>query len=1256
MSGFSGTERYEVQRLLGQGGMGTVYSVFDRRRQRDVALKLLLDSEAGSLFRFKREFRAVADLRHPNLVRLYDLGVLPQGGFFFTMELVDGLDLKAWVERKREESRRTIQVASDGSAVGEMAETKLDLDAGDATETRTMPWAPGGEDGDVTVHVARILGEVVEGLDYLHACRKVHRDLKPSNVMVGADGRAKLLDFGIVRDLDTEGLTVEGAVGTPLYMAPEQIGGEETGPPADAYSLGCILYQLLGGRPPFVGRASRVLMQHLREEPPPLSSLTPDADPRLAGLCGALLRKEPGERPNLAHVREVLAEVSGEAPRATTSIAPPPAEVELLGREPELGRLERAYQGLELGNRVVLVAGESGAGKSALIQEFVRRVPEGVIPWVGGCNEREHVPYKAFDAIVDSVAVELTRRGEAAVRLLPEGTTALTRLFPVLREVEVVARHDPETPLRDAQAERARAGLAFFQLLTNLNGGAPPLMVVEDLQRADPESLDVLSWLTEPDSPPALVIGTYGAEEVGPSHPLQEVLALEGVERLELQPLSREACDRLARQCAGTTLSQTQLERLAEDAAGNPYLVVELARAAAQLSADALPTVDELVGERLRALEEVPQRVVEVAAVAGGRADFTLLATVAEVEPAPLADALDELLRVQLLREVPGHHGEDAYDLLHNRLRQAVYEQLEPERRAALHRALASRLAEAGEPARAVEHYRLGGEAESAREAALAAAREAESLLAFDQAAELYALALPSEVDLSEPAQLEVAAARGYALAKAGRHHEAALAFEEAAPAAPPERGRELLLEAATRRIAAGDVEEGIAGFQFLLARYGHQIRPGLLRNGWTMLCRFVLLFVGWWVWDTFGRFRPAKVVGRPPRRPPTPEELFELRLYDRVHQCLTVARPLEAAVFGVLHAQRSRRYDEPTHQGRARIGYALFMAGEFGGLARSRVRHHLEIGEALCSEAGDGQGLLTGHMTRAYLGLIESNWTAVQRASEQARELARRRGLFGEPNLALIENIHLGAGVFRGQPDEVLDQASEYIASARARGNVAGVAWPSSMLGFVLLWLGQRERAGHVFKEALACTPERPLTVLRLHVELEALALELYDEDVEGGFAKLEDLERRWRSSGLIASSLENAAYRLTLARFRLLRALRGGEVEGCQLTQGLRRLLPTPKSIEEEMLRLRGALAYHRGQHRKALRLLDSAVARCEYRNNELGRAIALIGRGKVRAALGFPGANYDRQRGLQALAALGCEDTYLLRIEGWEEPAPA
>ena len=112
---------------------------------------------------------------------------------------------------------------------------------------------------------------------------------------------------------------------------------------------------------------------------------------------------------------------------------------------------------------------------------------------------------------------------------------------------------------------------------------------------------------------------TYGAEEVGPSHPLQEVLALEGVERLELQPLSREACDRLARQCAGTTLSQTQLERLAEDAAGNPYLVVELARAAAQLSADALPTVDELVGERLRALEEVPQRVVEVAAVAGGR-------------------------------------------------------------------------------------------------------------------------------------------------------------------------------------------------------------------------------------------------------------------------------------------------------------------------------------------------------------------------------------------------------------------------------------------------------------------------------------------------------------------------------------------------------------------------------------------------------------------------------------------------------------
>ncbi|MGE0710855.1 MAG: serine/threonine-protein kinase PknK [Planctomycetota bacterium] len=1255
---FTGTERYEVERLLGQGGMGTVYAVFDRRRQRKVALKVLLDTDAGSLFRFKREFRAVADLRHPNLVRLYDLGVLPTGGFFFTMELVEGLDLAAWIDRRRQESRRTVQVGAEGASGGDellgadvAAETQTSVDQPPADAEHTAPWVPppvGVDDGDdASSEVARVLAEVAEGLDYLHAARKVHRDLKPSNVMVDGQGRAKLLDFGILRDLDRAGLTVEGAVGTPLYMAPEQVAGEETGPPADLYALGCILYQLLTGRPPFVGRAARVLMQHMREVPPPPSSLKA-CDPRLDRLAEALLQKEAAARPLLAEVRETLWDVAGERPHTTSTAAAPPRDAELLGREGELRHLEQAYRDAAARAQVVLIGGESGAGKSALAAEFARRCPEGVVPWFGGCYEREHVPYKAFDAIVDAVAVDLARRGEEAFRLLPPGTAALSRIFPVLREVPVIARLDPETPLRDAQAERARAGKAFFALLTNLNGGAAPLLIIDDLQRSDQESLEAISWLGLPDAPPALVVGTFRSEEVDEEHALNGLLEQERVSRLDLPPLDRAASDELARSCAGTTLSETQLARLAEDARGNPFLVVELARAAAHLRQDALPTVDELVNERLSDLSAAPRRVLEVAAVVGGRAGFPLLQAGAELEAAALADALDELLRVQLLREVQGR-GEDAYDLIHDRLRAAIYERVPPARRQALHRELAALLAAGGEPARAVEHHRLGDEPEAAREAALAAAREAEQQLAFDKAAALYGLALGgADADVDRAVLVELAGA----LAKAGRHSEAAAAYERAEVGAPGPEKRELLLAAATRRIAAGDTGAGVAHFQRLLGQFGKRIRQGLLANFAAVIFGFLRLMLGWFAWDMVGRYRTRRRVAEVV--PPTPDQEFEIRLYDAVHQSLTVTRPLEAAQFGVLHALRSRGVEDPKHQGRARIGYAMFLAGELGTLARWRGYHHLEIGEALCSEAKDAAGLLMAHVARAFMALLQSNWEEVSRVSDEAQALARKAGLFGEPNLLVMENIHLGAELFRGRPDQVVESALEYVAAARARGNVLGVAWPASMLGYALLWRGERERAARAFAEAVECTTPEPLTVVRLHVELETLALDLYDERYDEGLAKLAELNKRWRCSGMVASSLENGAYRLTLARFRLLRAIRTGQAEHCILSEGLQRLLPAPASIREELLRLEAAQGFHAGHHRAALARLDCTLRLAERRGNWLGRGLALIARARVREALELPGAQLDRERGERVLAAIGCEGCYLLRTEGWEEPA--
>jgi eukaryotic-like serine/threonine-protein kinase len=1279
--------------------MGTVFAVYDRRRQREVALKVLNDPEAGSLYRFKREFRAVADLRHPNLVRLYDLGVLPDGEFFFTMELVPGADLKGWVERRRQEARRTIQVGADGtpgsspraSGSGSAALSATELMAPEATEigaatsleaadaleeTSTTPelesvleatgelanvtstWTPQSEDpesADLAEDVAKVLGDVAEGLTYLHECRLIHRDLKPSNVMVDVAGRARLLDFGILRDLDREGLTLSGAVGTPLYMSPEQVAGEAVGPPADLYSLGCMLYQLLAGRPPFVGRATQVLMRHIREKPEPPSRHRP-CDPRLEALCLALLAKEPDARPAVLQVRDTLWEVAGGAPEesSSTRVQPPRQMQELLGRDAELAELQAAFRESREGARVMLVAGESGSGKSALASEFAQRLESQARPWFGGCFEREHVPYKAFDAIVDAAAVELARRGAEGARLLPAGIQALIRMFPVLREVEAVANLAPETPLRDAQAERAVAGRAFVHLLSNLDGGRPPILVVDDLQRSDLESLEVLRWLGLPEAPPCLVIGTFRSEEVDAEHPLRDAMGMPHVQVMPLPPLGEGAVAELAQACARTSLSETKLKRLIEDAQGNPFLAVELARAAERLGEDVLPSVEELVSDRLSGLSQISRRVVEVAAVAGGRAGFLLLAGAAGIPGADLADSVDELLRVQLLREVQGHRGEDAYDLIHDRLRAAIYERVEPGRRRALHLDLAERLAEADDLARAVEHFRLSGEAERAREAALAAAALAEEQLAFDRAAELYRLALPS-VDGADSARLPNETERrtlislAQALAKAGRHADAAEVFERSARGAPEHEARELLLEAATRRITTGDIQGGMDVFEGLLGKVGHKLKIPFAFTLVAIVWRFVFLIWGWWLRDLM-----PTLFGRCPIQEPDAEEDYRLRLFDRVHMALAVSRPVEAARFGLMYAVRSRRYGQGRYQGRARIGYSLFLVGDLGTLAASRANHHLDIGEALCHEANDAQGLLAAAVSRNFLALLASNWEQIRQVSRDAELLARKAGLHGEPALLLIETMHLGAEMFGGNPDATIRVAQRYVEAARARGNNAGLAWPLSMQGYVYLWQGRREEAARALSEALEITPRDPITVLGVHVELQALALHLFDGTYAEGLTKLEDLNHRWRCGGLLASSLENASYRLTKARLRLGAALEAGNVTNCRIQEGLGWLLPAPTSIRVEVLRLEAAIAYHQGNLGRAHRLLSRSLRMAEQHHNKLSAGLAHYARAVVRRGLERPGAGLDEERAASLLEHVGCQDCYVLRVEGWSLPA--
>jgi eukaryotic-like serine/threonine-protein kinase len=248
---------YRVEALLGRGGMGVVYRACHLRLNRAVALKMLLAGPCArpeALERFLREAEAVAGLRHPNIVQVYDVGDV-DGQPYFTMELVESGNLAEKIQGVPQPAR----------------------------------------------HAAALVATLAEAIHAAHQSGIVHRDLKPSNVLLTRDGTPKVTDFGLARRLEGgDGLTLSGApVGTPSYMAPEQARADKgtIGPATDVYALGAILYELLTGRPPFRAEsATATLQQVVADEPVPPARLNPRAPRDLDTICLKCLHKEPQRR------------------------------------------------------------------------------------------------------------------------------------------------------------------------------------------------------------------------------------------------------------------------------------------------------------------------------------------------------------------------------------------------------------------------------------------------------------------------------------------------------------------------------------------------------------------------------------------------------------------------------------------------------------------------------------------------------------------------------------------------------------------------------------------------------------------------------------------------------------------------------------------------------------------------------------------------------------------------------------------------
>jgi serine/threonine-protein kinase len=260
---------YTVESLIGQGSQGVVH----RARAADgrlVAIKVLTEkvgTQAEDRARFSREAVAAARIDHPNVIEAIASGETEDGQLYLVTELLEGRSLAAEI--------------ADGGALA-------------------------------SARVAAIGAQCAAALARAHLHGVVHRDVKPSNVFVCSGDVVKLLDFGLASVRGEQPLTAEGIVlGTPMYIAPEQVI-DRSGPPADVYSLGCVLFEACTGAPPFGGNAIDVVRKHLREPPPAARTIRPDVPEALDLLLSAMLAKDPEKRPNAGDAERLLRMLAAE--------------------------------------------------------------------------------------------------------------------------------------------------------------------------------------------------------------------------------------------------------------------------------------------------------------------------------------------------------------------------------------------------------------------------------------------------------------------------------------------------------------------------------------------------------------------------------------------------------------------------------------------------------------------------------------------------------------------------------------------------------------------------------------------------------------------------------------------------------------------------------------------------------------------------------------------------------------------------------
>jgi tetratricopeptide (TPR) repeat protein len=1090
------------------------------------------------VYHFKNEFRALADVGHPNLVAFHELFADDQD-FFLSMEVIDGIPISEYLRPGLEtvvphhlSERREVpvQLASHLRVPTQLVEPPLRRHESECGSELAIGGGP-AEVAPSTVdldweRIRRTFSQLVDAIIALHAAGICHRDIKPSNVLVTKSGRVVVLDFGLISRFDSPGVSSRHSiVGTPAYMAPEICLAQPYEEASDWYSVGVILFEVLAGRLPHVAESlANLLWKKVRGRHAEVARLNPAVPDDLARLCDELLNPEPAARPRgrdvLQRLRQPEQAVQVPASSSVPTNASSGRDPHFVGRVTELSALRHAFAARTDGRPVLVrVEGVSGMGKTALVDAFLERIVRANDALVlrGRCYQQEFLPYKAIDGLIDELSDYLARLAPSDVKdLLPTRVRDLARIFAVVAQVPSIGSFSGRDVQEDPVAVKRSAFAVLRELLVRIARERPLVLFIDDAHWGDSDSAAVLEELLRaPGGPPLLLIVAFRSEERDASPFLSALdarIASLGhhldARAVAVAPLPPDVRERLAEALLGTdhSVGDARVRRIAEESEGHPLLLEELVRDAAspdQRGPSAEPSgpghlLTRVIRRRIGELPPPLRALLDVVSLAG--APITIAAAcraagMAGVDPA----AIQHLLVRHFLR-AQHDSGRRAIAPYHDRIRETVLEALRSVDCRNLHRALGHALQEQDRvpPRFLVTHFEAAGELAIAARYAVAAANEAEQAFAFKEAAELYRKVLqwaPGSRD--EERRLQSCYAD--ALFNQGLCREAAATYVEAAHEAPPAESGTLRTRAALSLMTCGAVREGGPLMRTVLREIG-VVEPVSRTRVYYQLMKSLLRL----------RLRGLGYKRRADSEIP-PESLRRIdTCYAAAHGYILsdFVRSIDLLAIGLLKALDT---GEPSRliEGCAFVGAFL---GSFRWKSGERL---LAMADSLAVELDNPFSRGISSLARACQYFVHDDWkAALQNAEEACQHLDRCAGVTTVQQFARIQRLLTLRTLERFA--DIEESSEQDVRFAREVGNPYFEA--SACLESVLPLLARNDIAGARLRleDALRCAPPDDGYVVQSALTM-AVKCDLY----EGRWQRAhQQVERQWgtlRRSGML-------------------------------------------------------------------------------------------------------------------------------------------